>query len=197
MAASYKPESARSGESGESAMLKPSTILIALLISTFLNSCSVISKQIRSEAEPTSVPFRKLITEADKYSGHTVILGGYILETRNLEAGTILKVLQVPFRFGEEPDNQDRSQGRFIVHHIGFLDPEVYKKDRAITVAGRVTGSVVEKIGDDQFRYLKVENREIYLWPDYYERKPPYYYPRPYPYYWYYHPRLLHPYWYW
>jgi starvation-inducible outer membrane lipoprotein len=120
-----------------------------------------------------------------------VILGGYILETKNLESETILKVLQTPLRFGHDPDSKKRSQGRFMVHHNGFLDPEVYGKDQVITVAGRIIGTAMEKIGDEQIQFLKLENREIYLWSDY-PNKPLYYYPRPYPYY-----RTLSPYWYW
>ena len=172
------------------------TVLISILTMIATTSCSVISKQVRSEAESPKVPFRHLIEDADTYSGRTVILGGYILETRNLESETILKVLQVPLQVGEEPTTKDRSEGRFIVYHKGFLDPEVYKKDRAITAAGRVIGTVVEKIGDNRIQYLKIENREIYLWPDY-ERYPPYYYPWRYPYYWYRYPYYRDPYWYW
>jgi len=170
-------------------------ILICLLSLIASISCTVISRQVRSEAE-NPVPFRTLLEEAEKYSGRTVILGGYILETENLASQTILKVLQAPFRIGEEPDLKDRSQGRFVVYHNGFLDPEVYAKDRAITVAGRVMGSAVEKIGDEQVAYLKIENREIYLWPEHIAL-PPYRYRRPYPGYWHRYPPFADPYWYW
>ena len=156
-------------------------ILICLLSLTATVSCTVISDQVRSEAE-SPVPFRKLIEDADQYNGRMVILGGYILETKNLASETILKVLQVPFRVGEDPDSRDLSQGRFIVYYKGFLDPEVYGKNRAITVAGRVMGSAVEKIGEERIQYLKIENREIYLWPEY-DNLPSYYHRRPYPYY--------------
>ena len=47
-------------------------------------SCSVMSHQVRSEADPP-IPFRTLIRDADKYIGHTVILGGYILETKTMQ----------------------------------------------------------------------------------------------------------------
>ncbi len=147
------------------------SILICLLSLITTVSCTVISRQVRSEAE-TPVNFRTLIEEADEYSDRTVILGGYILETKNLASETILKVLQVPFRVGEEPDSRDLSQGRFIVYYNGFLDPEVYAKDRAITVAGRVMGSAVEKNGEEHIQYLKIETREIYLWPEYMNRPP-------------------------
>ena len=120
-----------------------------------------------------------------------MILGGYILETKNLESETILKVLQTPLRFGEDPDLKKRSQGRFMVYHKGFLDPEVYSKDQVVTVAGRVIGTAVEKIGDEQIQYLKIEDREIYLWSNY-TNKPLLFYPWPYPY-----QRTLYPYWYW
>ena len=153
-------------------------------------SCSVISHQVRSEADPP-VPFQTLIRDADKFLGHTVILGGYILETKNLESETILKVLQTPLQFGEEPDLRKRSQGRFMVYHKGFLDPEVYSKGQVITVAGRVIGTAVEKIGDEQIQHLKIENREIYLWSNY-TNKPVYYYPWPHRYH-----QSPYPYWYW
>ena len=152
-------------------MIRTILILIFILSLTATVSCTVISRQVRSEAE-SPVPFKKLIEDADQYSGRMVILGGYILETKNLASETILKVLQVPFRVGEEPDSRDLSQGRFMVYYKGFLDPEVYGKDRVITVAGKVLGSVVEKIGEERIQYLKIENREIYLWPEYDNRRP-------------------------
>ena len=171
------------------------SILTCLLSLITPVSCTVISNQVQSEAE-SPVPFRKLMEDADQYHGRMVILGGYVLETKNLASETILKVLQVPFRVGEEPDSKDLSQGRFIVYYNGFLDPEVYAKDRAITVAGRVMGSAVEKIGEEHIQYLKIENREIYLWPEYMNR-PPYHYPRPYLRYWHRYPYFADPYWYW
>jgi len=162
--------------------------LIILLVLT--SSCSVISHRIRSEADPP-VPFQTLIRDADKFIGHTVILGGYILETKNLAAETVIKVLQTPLRLGDDPDLRKRSQGRFMVFHNGFLDPEVYSKDQVVTVAGRVIGTAEEKIGEELIQYLKIENREIYLWSNY-TNKPLYFYPWPYR-----HHRTLSPYWYW
>jgi len=170
-------------------MQKLHTISIIILASMVTVSCSVISHQVRSEADPP-VPFQTLIRDADKFLGHTVILGGYILETKNLESETILKVLQTPLRFGEDPDLKKRSQGRFMVHHKGFLDPEVYSKNQVITVAGKVIGTAVEKIGAEQLSYLIIEDREIYLWSNY-TNNPLFLYPWPYP-----SGRTLYPYWY-
>ena len=158
-------------------------------------SCTVISKPVRSEAQ-APVPFKTLVAQADQFRGRTVILGGYILETNYLESETIIKVLQVPLRIGEEPGLKDSSEGRFLVYHQGFLDPEVYSKDRVITVAGKVIGTGFENMGGDRIQYLKIKNREIYLWPAYETHNYPYP-PWPYPYYWQGYPYYRYPYWYW
>jgi outer membrane lipoprotein len=174
------------------------TSWLVFLISFFVTSCSVISQQIRKESMPP-VDFKILIQETDKYLGNTVILGGYILETKNLADRSSVKVLQVPLGLGENPKSRDESEGRFIISYKGFLDPEIYSKGRKVTVAGTIVGTVVEKV--DQFAqpYLKIESREIYLWPREEKYVWPYYYdPWYYPYYydpWYYpYPYYRHPY---
>lgn len=71
-----------------------------------------------------------------------------------------------------------------MVYHAGFLDPEVYRKDRKITVAGTLLGKTVEKLENSTYTYLRIENRQLYLWPAYevYYYNYPYYDPWGYPY---------------
>jgi len=169
-------------ESGMMNVLR--TTLLAILITVFTGSCSVISQQIRTDAVPP-IDFKILLQESDNYLGDTVILGGYILETKNLTDQSIIRVLQAPLGFGEEPESRDYSEGRCIISQKGFLDPEVYRKNRKITVAGTVVGSGVEKINDFSQPYLKIQSREIYLWPEdrqYYPNSyyAPWFYPYPY-----------------
>lgn len=168
----------------------------AIFMGFFLISCSVISSQVRKESV-MSVKFKTLVKDTGEYLGNTVILGGYILETQNLADESSIKVLQTPLGLGETPKSRDDSQGRFIISHKGFLDPEIYRKDRKITVAGTIVGTVKEKVDHFTQTYLKLESREIYLWPkeiDYFRPYyDPWYYPypyfrHPYPYYWYPYP---------
>ena len=174
----------------------PKTFFLATALLLFGTSCSVISREIRSEALP-SVPFSELIQHTESYKGDTVIVGGYILETRNQAGSTLIKILQAPLMTGDEPRSRDYSQGRFVVEYQGFLDPAVYSKDRKVTVAGTVAGTVAETEGGYPYAYLKIKSREIYLWPKYeYRYYDPYYdywyFPRhyfyypypPYGYYW-------------
>jgi outer membrane lipoprotein len=111
------------------------------------------------------------LQDGDKHIGDTVILGGYILQTDNTAEQSTLLVLQAPLGYGQEPKAKDYTQGRFIVVHEGFLEPEIYSKDRKITVAGVIIGQ--EKIKIDAFPqpHLKIRSREIFLWP---ERQTPY-----------------------
>ena len=155
-------------------------LLAAFCLWAISSACTTVSKEIRSEAEPP-VAYTRLLQEADAYKGKTVILGGYILDIKNTDTDTTLKVLQAPLNVTEEPKSKDTSEGRFILYYKGFLDPEVYAKNRKITVAGRVLGVTIEKIGDSHIRYLEIENREIHLWPEY-QTLPPIYDP------WYYRP---------
>jgi outer membrane lipoprotein len=164
----------------------------AFLMSFFLMSCSVISQQTRKESI-APVNFKTLIQETDQYQGNIVILGGYILETKNLPDKSSIKILQAPLGLGETPKSRDDSEGRFIISHKGFLDPEIYSKDRKVTVAGTIVGTVVEKVDHFAQTYLKIESIEIHLWPKEEDYLRPYYDPwyYPYPYYW--HPYPYYP----
>ncbi|MGD9105790.1 MAG: Slp family lipoprotein [Desulfobacterales bacterium] len=160
---------------------------LAMLITVFNGSCSVISHQIKTESIPP-IDFKILVQKPDNYLGKSIILGGYILETNNLTDQTIIRVLQAPLGVRDEPKSSDYSEGRFIISQKGFLDPEIYSKDRKITVAGTVVGSVFEKVDEFSHPYVKIQSREIYLWPKDQEFPPsPYYEPwfYPYPFYWY------------
>ena len=139
--------------------------MLTVIAAACLVSCAVISKPVRTEAI-SPVSFKTLLLTADKHIGATVILGGYILQTKNsFEASTIV-ILQSPLGFGQEPTTKDHTEGRFIVVHKGFLDPEVYRKERKITLAGVVVGSVIKKIDGFPQPHLKIWSREIFLWPE-------------------------------
>jgi outer membrane lipoprotein len=134
-------------------------------------SCSVISKPVRNEAI-SPVQFKALLKDVDKHIGDTVILGGYVLQTNNSAEQSTLLILQAPLGYGQEPRAKDDTQGRFIVVHEGFLEPEVYSKERKVTVAGVIAGKVKIKIDAFSQPHLKIRSREIFLWP---EKEPSYY----------------------
>jgi outer membrane lipoprotein len=135
-----------------------------------------------AEAEP-AIAFPRLVLRAHDYEGRVVVVGGYVLEVRNRGQATLLVVLQAPLGNGQEPLNADLSEGRFMVLHDRFLDPEVFTKGRKVTVGGTVKGLTPEVIGDQPYDYLTLEAREIFLWEKeaYHPMADPRY-SRPYPY---------------
>ncbi len=167
----------------------------AVLLFVLGVGCSAVSKEHRLEAEPR-IPFKETAAHPDRHRGDMVILGGYILEVRNEQEATFFVVLETPLDFNDEPGEKDRSEGRFVVEHEGFLDPEIYSKDRKITVAGTVKGTESVHVGEKSLTVPLVESRQLILWP---VREPRDYYGYPdyyFPYYWGYY-GWPYPYGYW
>jgi outer membrane lipoprotein len=141
-------------------------LIILVVICTAFSSCAsreVISEEIKAEAERVS--FKTLAQQTDRYKGKTVILGGYIIETKNISGVANMTVLQTPLGRDEMPVSQGRSEGGFVLSYSGHLEPEVYEKGRRTTVAGKVVGRSVERTGNCPSPCLKLEYRQIYLWP--------------------------------
>lgn len=173
---------------------KAMVLLLLVLPALFLSACSVVSRDIRRDAAP-DITFESLKPDAAPYEGETVILGGYILETVNLAEQTRILVLQAPLSLRGEPKARDRSGGRFVVLYDGFLDPEVYKRERKLTVAGEVMGTEPTRINGHEYPLPVLKPLEIHLWREheypgrYYYYDPFYPWPdphfrfRPYPYY--------------
>ncbi len=163
--------------------------VLAILI---LTACSVMSRSVEDEALP-ELPFPELIARSADYIDQTVILGGFVLAVTNDADHSRMVVIQAPLGVSREPQSKDQSQGRLIVEYPGFLDPEVYAKDRKITVAGRLLGSSATDARPEPFPYVRLQAVELHLWPK--EMPVPYdpywdpWWGFPYPYY--------YPYWYW
>jgi outer membrane lipoprotein len=132
-----------------------------------LSGCSshVISTEIRREALPIA-GFAEVRRNPEKFENNTIIIGGEIIDTINhANQGTTLLVLDRPLDSDERPEKWENSPGRFMVHTTHFLDPEVYKKGREVTVAGIVTGVETAPVGKANYPYVALTARQIYLWP--------------------------------
>ena len=138
-------------------------LVVLLTAGGWLTGCTVMSARTMAEADPP-LPFPVLAAKAGDFEGRVVILGGYVIEVRNRGQQTVLVVLQAPLGSGQEPIDADRSQGRFMVRHDRFLDPEVFTKGRKITVGGVVQGVTPETIGEEPYNYLTLVSHEIFLW---------------------------------
>jgi outer membrane lipoprotein len=154
-----------------------SFVLITLL--AVLTACAPMSQDIRRQADQ-SAPFSEIQKSPDKFNGMVVIWGGVVIEITNLKESTAIKVMQTALDSQERPTDLDRSEGRFIILVDRFLDPDIFKKGRQVTVGGEIIGKETQPIGEIQYIYPVVRAKELKLWeqPVPY---PPYYYD---PWYW-------------
>jgi outer membrane lipoprotein len=173
--------------------------IILSLIILILSGCShPISRQNRLGVLQDLTP-ESLLRDLETYRGKLVLLGGEIIETRNLENETVIEILQRPLRrYNSRPLRGEDHDGRFLVRYETFKDPYIFSQGREMTVVGTVVGKEVSKIDQKSYTYVLLENRESHLWPEEAEyggehpyRYPPlwwdppwwpYRYPPPYPY---------------
>ena len=104
-----------------------------------------------------------LFKNPDVHKGKIIILGGLIVDAKNTKKGTVIEVVQKPLDYRGRPLHSDRSLGRFIILHEGFLDTAIYSPDRAVTVAGEVMGTKVRPLDEIEYAYPLIKSRELYL----------------------------------
>jgi outer membrane lipoprotein len=124
-----------------------------------------IAKQFREQAQATkSISFLTICENPDAYKGRMVIWGGRIIKTVNETNGEFVTVLQAPLDDQERPESTKLSQGRFIVKSSGFLDPEVYRTGSKITIAGELSGTEIQNVGNRSYAFPLVMLRDVYFW---------------------------------
>jgi outer membrane lipoprotein len=160
--------------------------LILIGIISWLSGCAhVISSGMREQARK-DLSFSAVLANPEAYEGETVIWGGTVINTLNEEGLTLIKVLQIPIDYSGMPEDEEMSQGRFLARVHGYADPEVYRKGRMLTLAGKIAGKRLEALGEMEYAYPLVDVKEIYLWKQYYgpygAYPPPYRYWFGYPY---------------
>ena len=123
----------------------------------------IVSEDILQEVD-TEVAFTELRKAPQKYMGKVVLLGGIIVKTVNKKGGTLLEVYQTELdRYGS-PINIDISSGRFLVYSKGFLDSEIYRKGRKITIVGVVEKEEIMRLGEIDYRYPYLVAKKLHLW---------------------------------
>jgi len=140
-------------------------VWLALVCLANLVGCSAISSEFRQEVTP-ELTFQQVIADPRAFIGTTVIWGGTILHTTVHEKGTTLEIIQKPLTYTERPKTTDLSFGRFLVERVDtFLDPEIFDKDREVTVVGTITEERVKKIDEADYRYPLIVAKQLILWP--------------------------------
>ena len=162
--------------------------LLPVLLATALSGCATypVAKNLREQAQPMTLS--QVRENPGAIRGTVVIWGGRIIKTANSTNGGAIYVLKLPLARNEKPLANAKSSGRFIARSHDFLDPEIYKQGRLITVAGTISGVETQAVQKTRYMYPTVAAKQLHVWPP--ERR---YYS--YPAWGYYYP--YYPGWYW
>ena len=93
------------------------------------------------------------------------MVGGEIIEVRNLKETTEIDVLEKPLAADRSPVRLDISGGRFVLIQPSFIDPNLFKVGRRLTATATVTGGRAQKIGEAEIMVPVLETPKIHLWP--------------------------------
>jgi len=143
-----------------------------------LNGCAhVIPGDVLEEVN-RDITFAELQKNPEAYEGKVIILGGVIVKSLNKKDGTLLELYQTEMESEGMPIHLDVSGGRFLALYEGFLDSEIYRAGRKVTIAGSVRGKQVKKLGQVDYHYPYLIIKEMHLWEEKkWRRHEPYPYP--------------------
>jgi outer membrane lipoprotein len=142
------------------------TVAAALGIAVIAGCSPPFPKELLEKVEK-SLSFTALLKDPEKYAGKLLMIGGIIVDTKNLQEGTRIEVLQMTLDGEGRPELTDDTGGRFLVMAKQFLDGAVYHRGRLITVAGEVVAPQVLPLGEITYLYPVIAAKALHLWSPY------------------------------
>ena len=139
-------------------------ICLLSLVLLLLGACASGPRYDTREVNLAITP-RGAVNELELVRGQTVLWGGVILATSNMESLTRLEVLAYPLNSDQEPQLEREPLGRFLLERTGFLDPATHAEGRLLTAKGTVARSDRGQVGGVEYIYPVIEASESYLWP--------------------------------
>lgn len=159
-------------------------VLFLITANALLSCAPVIRKDLVQQAE-SRLSFEQLRAEPSQYTGRLFLLGGQIVKSRMTKNGTLLEAIYIPVDRNGNLRDVKSAGGRYMSIYPpdkGYIDPEIYKGGRRITIAGEFTGIQTGRIDEYDYVYPVFRILDIYLWPEfeqypYYTGYPPFYSP--------------------
>ena len=138
----------------------------AALVFMLLSACAppVIPKDLEGQVD-RNVSFLQVKEAPSSYQHRTIALGGEVLSVTRDGDNTRVEVLQLPLDRSLEPvRDRQKSLGRFLGVHNGFVDPATLPPGTLVTIIGEVTGATKLPIGETEYSYPTLAVKHVKLW---------------------------------
>jgi len=135
----------------------------ALAASVAMGCAPPFPKELLDKVEK-NLSFSELNKAPESHTGKMMMVGGTIVDMKNLKEGSQMEVLQKPLDGEGQPALTDETGGRFLVVTQTYLDAAVFHRGRSVTIIGEVTGSKVQPLGEIEYRYPVLTAKELHLW---------------------------------
>ncbi len=147
-------------------MIKTLRYMLLVIAAVSVAGCTrEIPKQVLSNVDP-AIRFNMLIADPSAYIGKTVMAGGEIVNSVNTSSGvTSVEIMQLPLDTDYRPERGDRSDGRFIASYNGYLETQIFRPGRYVTVVGVVAPPHKGAIGSMPYVFPIITTTYIKLWP--------------------------------
>jgi outer membrane lipoprotein len=142
-------------------MVKPLTL--SLLLLTLVSGCAS-GPEFDQDTYSTTFTPQQAARDSGNYIGSSVMWGGMLISTSNLQNGSQLEILGYPLQTSQRPNVELEPQGRFLVMSGDFLEPLDFAPGRLVTVTGVIDQTRSGAVGDTEYVYPVVNVRNLHLW---------------------------------
>jgi outer membrane lipoprotein len=163
--------------------------LVTVVILSLVSCATPVFKKDVMETSAINLSFPALREAPGAYKGKLFIFGGKIVTTKISDEGSLIEGFYAPVDPKGRLEETKASPDRFLALYPkerGLLEPDIYREDRKITVAGEFIGTRKGKIEGMEYVYPFFIIKDIHLWEErknwttYPEWNSPYSIPYPY-----------------
>ena len=138
--------------------------VLAPLLAAALGACASTPIDLEEEGVAPEPVIASQVSGTPELARGTVLWGGTIIGTANLEVGSQLEVIAYPLDRTQRPQLGLPSQGRFLVDSDDYLEPLDYAEGRQVTVLGTLEGLDEVRVGEARREFPVVRPSRMHLW---------------------------------
>lgn len=139
---------------------------LVVSVAALISGCNSMPDRLAVPEQVSLLPFSDTVEVKSVVEGQQARWGGRIAQIENRSDSTVLEIVHFSLNGSGRPIESDKTLGRFRVYVDGFIDPDIYKPGRLVTVLGHVGEREQGRIGSYRFQVVTLLSKEVYLWAE-------------------------------